>query len=430
MLVVGIIYFYEIMQPPRPMMGNNPVGVTMQTASSMAQQAPKPAVKSSMLQKTSSIPRQPMPPRANTFLLRLNCMYTKQINKKRKIWSDGLLKVAIDGESIHVTLVNAEDPRQLPLDSRQLEPSEVQRFKTRTGHEIQLENYIVDVSFDDNSSTSTATNAVTAVKPPPLKLPKFVPPARVVPAAKENTNNSSQSNMGNNNNRYPPSSSATATNAAVSGRSYGNSRSAYQISDNELDDIWGAKPSQPSTYPQSSSAFSNNQYEDSFDPKSSLTSTNNRPNPQPAFNKLQSSNVGFKLVQTSLQSSSSNKAPPRPSYHHNSSEQHDSFQSHSLPNASSSRLDVQRASTSSFLQDNDWDDLTHNVEPITMPTYKALDQAPTIQPAAVASDDWGEGWGEFGADNNIPCTSSIQPHGHKTTSVTTSFEIDDSIWFN
>ncbi len=151
-------------------------------------------------------------------VLRLPCMYTKQINKKRKVWSDGILKVVIDGDIYHCTLLDAEDVRGIGLDSRQLEPAEVVRFKNRQAHNLEMENYIVDVIFDDLSSTGA----------PSLKLPKFVPPSRYIPPhhppKQELRKNMSQNhNLGD-------------VKLQTGGR-------AYRVTDGELDDIWGNEAS-------------------------------------------------------------------------------------------------------------------------------------------------------------------------------------------
>lgn len=173
----------------------------------------------------------PVITRPTSSVLKLSCMYTKQINKKRKVWSDGLLKVVIDGDIYQCTLIDAEDVREIGLDSRQLEPAEVNRFKTRKPHQLDMENYIVDISFDDLEAPDVALPK-TATGGPSLKLPKFVPPSRYVPQPHQLQYQQQPIN------RYgqPPQQrlhqQPTSNSTSFGGRS-------YQMTDAELDDIWG-----------------------------------------------------------------------------------------------------------------------------------------------------------------------------------------------
>ena len=406
---------------------------------------------------SSTMPRGIPKPKA--FMLRLNCMYTKHINKKRKTWSDGILKVAIEGDAIQVTLINPDDPREMPLDGRQLEPGEVLRFKNRSPHELQLENYIVDVSFDEASSGNHATQAVVKPGQPPLKLPKFVPPSRYIPPnAKENNNPTQITN--NNNNRYMPSSSAQPNSASssVANRTYVSSgRSAYQISESELDDIWGEAP-QKTNLPMSSNEVNRSsistqspQYPPSFSSSNQSRwqgnnrqdrsneivkedvddgSVNSHGNHQPSFNQIQTSNRGFKLVAASLQPT----AVPNRSQNQTTSKQptnHYPTQSN-VGNTNHHQSKPALSSSSRFLQDEavhdgwgEFDQTSSNiVHSSNISTSKTT--VPSISNTKTSSmeDGWGDGWGEFGS------VQTISVNVQSTTTKTSFDDFDDSIWFN
>jgi hypothetical protein len=159
--------------------------------------------------------------------IRLSVMYTKQLNKKRKSWSDGILKVCIDRGVYSCTLIDAEDVRELPIDSRQLEPAEIARFQNKLAHQLNLENYLVEVSFEDEASASSSISSAIVQIKPQLKLPRFVPPSRIPKVESKPSNQTLE-----------PSrlKSCELLTAKTTGNSFGGRR--YRMTDDEIDDIW------------------------------------------------------------------------------------------------------------------------------------------------------------------------------------------------
>jgi hypothetical protein len=143
---------------------------------------------------------------------RIKCLYTKQLTKKRKTWSDGLLKISCSGGSYYCSLSDAANIRESVLVSRPLENIEVQKLKKNEEVELEFENYLVNVLSSSDSVKDTG---------PPLKLAKFVPPSRYIPPT---TN--SQSYVNN----------AAPVVASTSSTAFGGGR--YRVSPDELDDIW------------------------------------------------------------------------------------------------------------------------------------------------------------------------------------------------
>lgn len=147
----------------------------------------------------------------------MKCMYTTQLTKKRKTWSDGLLKVFFSGGSFQCSLLDAGKLRETVLVSRQLESLEVQQLKKNEEIELDFEGYLVTVSAGSSEHDESKVG-------PPLKLPKFVPPSRYVPPARQ----VDQYVSGSNN----PVGAVPGTTrpAAASG--------PYRVTNDELDDIW------------------------------------------------------------------------------------------------------------------------------------------------------------------------------------------------
>lgn len=136
---------------------------------------------------------------------KLKCMFTTQVTKKRKAWSDGLLKVFFSGGTYQCSLIDCSKIRETSLVSRQLEAVEVQKLKKNEEIELEFEGYLVTVlAGNDYDETKVG---------PPLKLPKFVPPSVYVPV-----------------NRAP----AVLPVQRVASVSTG----PYQVSTAELDDLW------------------------------------------------------------------------------------------------------------------------------------------------------------------------------------------------
>lgn len=184
---------------------------------------------------------------------RLKCMYTTQLTKKRKTWSDGMLKVFFSGGSFQCSLLDAGKLRETVLASRQLESLEVQQLKKNEEIELDFEGYLVTVS------AGTSEHDVLKVGPP-LKLPKFVPPSRYVPPSR-------QADMyGNGSNNPVAAVSNRVRSVCVSG--------PYKVSNDELDDIWDRD--QP---PQAPQAAQNVQFGRGVEPPAFLAYSKERADP-------------------------------------------------------------------------------------------------------------------------------------------------------
>jgi hypothetical protein len=207
---------------------------------------------------TTTVPT--IKPTAATF--KLECLYTNQVNKKRKTWSDGFLKVAIDGGIYHCTLLDADDVREIGLESRPLEPSEIARFQKRIDHHLKMDQYIVDVSFASMTTPSTSAPVEANKAVPKLSLPKkFVPPSKYIPPPKIDQNNphntlhagSTSTSALSTNSMYPTSSSSLNASSKFK---------KYDVMQDELDAIWGdegaAKTDNRTNYTQEPSRKQNN----------------------------------------------------------------------------------------------------------------------------------------------------------------------------
>lgn len=146
----------------------------------------------------------------------VKCIYTKHLTKKRKLWNDGILKIINMSGTIHCELSDALSTRGIPLESRQLDKREVLKFRDTEDFELELENYIVSVSRLDNSASDAASG--TKLPEPPLKLPKFIPPSRYVPINRVESRS---------NKAVPVNDSKVST------------YNKYQVTSDELDDLWG-----------------------------------------------------------------------------------------------------------------------------------------------------------------------------------------------
>ena len=143
---------------------------------------------------------------------RLKCMYTSQLTKKRKTWSDGTLKVFFSGGSYQCSLLDGAKLRETVLVSRQLESVEIQALKKNEEIELDFEGYLVTVSAGNPELDAAKIG-------PPLKLPKFVPPSRFVPPTRL-------------------TEQIPNTGATTMPKSIGVSKGPYRVSNDELDDIW------------------------------------------------------------------------------------------------------------------------------------------------------------------------------------------------
>ena len=164
--------------------------------------------------------------------MRINVLYTKHITKKRKTYSDGILKVTFNRGNCFCSLIDVGDVREVSLETRHLEAAEAQLILSRTPHTLKLENHIIDLTFDDQAPESAPPVQ------PALKIPKkFVPPSRYEPADKflddgPSSYSTSRSNF-----------SVAATVQKSSSASF--SRNRYPIEDEELDEIWDTGNSNP-----------------------------------------------------------------------------------------------------------------------------------------------------------------------------------------
>ncbi len=144
--------------------------------------------------------------------LRIPCLYTKQVQKKRKVWSDGVLRVTNNKGIVICTLIDAEDVRSIGLESRQLVSAEVTKLMSKQTLTIGMDNHLIEVSFEQQKNESIN---------PPLKIAKFVPPSRIA---------------------APPSVGVIAKAPAAS-----SSAASKRSLDEELDDLWGISSTAPST---------------------------------------------------------------------------------------------------------------------------------------------------------------------------------------
>lgn len=120
------------------------------------------------------------------------------------------------GEIWSASLFDINDCRGVPLEVRPLEPAEVKRLKSRQDIQIQMEKYIIDVSFGGSHENYE----------PPLKLAKFKPPSAIIPQIRSNI--------------MEPESEVEVQYSNP--RPYTDRSSSYNVTDSELDEIWGPKP--------------------------------------------------------------------------------------------------------------------------------------------------------------------------------------------
>lgn len=152
---------------------------------------------------------------------RYHCLYTNQITKKRKTWSDGYLKVNLTESGKFCTLTTQSN---IVLESKQLETNESEAIFAKQSIELVFENYLVQL--EDYGDHNCDTQSIEKVFQPPLKLTKFVPPSRFVPPI-----NQSVDLPGVNTNHVQSSNSFSQGSRAIS--------SSYNITDEELDSLWG-----------------------------------------------------------------------------------------------------------------------------------------------------------------------------------------------
>lgn len=160
--------------------------------------------------------------------LRLKCMYTKHLVKKRKSWNDGYLTVTGTKSSSLCTLIDADDIRGIGIESRILESAELTKILKGEDFTLGLENHMVQLEAQSKSIAPTYK--------PPLKLPKFVPPSTVTPRIQAPQPHSIANHMqGNSTAIYGNTSRSSSSGAAQ------RMTGAYAVANDELDDIWGTQ---------------------------------------------------------------------------------------------------------------------------------------------------------------------------------------------
>jgi hypothetical protein len=82
---------------------------------------------------------------------RLNVIYTKQVKKKRKTYSDGILKVKLTNGNCSCILMDTGDPQEVGIDKRQLSKVESKLFVQKQSHSLKLHSHLVEVSFTNIS---------------------------------------------------------------------------------------------------------------------------------------------------------------------------------------------------------------------------------------------------------------------------------------
>lgn len=196
-------------------------------------------------------------------IFKLQCMYTKQINKKRKVWSDGILKLSIDGSIHNCTLLDTEDVREIGLGTRPLEPSEIARFDKRIEHHLEIDQYLIQVTFE-REAPSNGPQVLNRNTPnsKPLIPKKFVPPSRYVPPQPIEPNETF-SNYSNSFNRAPPTSSSSSlassinqSNSIFTSTNIASKFKKYDVQQDELDDIWNDAPKPTHSFTTAASSSS------------------------------------------------------------------------------------------------------------------------------------------------------------------------------
>ena len=167
-----------------------------------------------------------IPNRSAQSNLKLECMYTKHLVKKRKAWSDGYLKVHINNGIYECSLIDAGDVREIPLQSRLLEPPEIKLFQSRLLKDISMDDYLIEVTYSD----SCATSSIQLKSGADVKLmKKFVPPSRYIPPNRPSLSN----------NPIPSSNRSQEPSGTVPAKL--TTRGQYTVDDDELDSIWNAQ---------------------------------------------------------------------------------------------------------------------------------------------------------------------------------------------
>jgi hypothetical protein len=192
-----------------------------------------------MLQQTAPVVRQSSNTKA---FYKLPVLYTRQVTRKKKTYLDGILKVTVRQGQLFCTLVDAEDPRELTLESRTLEYAESKKLLEKQDHLLTFDKYIIQVNFEEEKRTTYKSNEsktseqLSSQSAPLLKPRKFKVPSHYVP--------SSCNDGGEDDHRYPSSPPGDTSNSSLSlAQKKHIDNSKYVVDDDELEDIWNANNS-------------------------------------------------------------------------------------------------------------------------------------------------------------------------------------------
>lgn len=140
---------------------------------------------------------------------KIPCMYTKHLAKKRKTWSDGVLRLVCSNGSVQCTLHHA-DGHSSAIEGRSLTSFEARKIEQNQEMTLEFENHIVSIEC---SSPRHEESSLLAK----LRLQKFVPPSRIARKSSPQEKKQSQVEL------HPKRDKS------------------YKVVDDELDGIWGLR---------------------------------------------------------------------------------------------------------------------------------------------------------------------------------------------
>ena len=150
---------------------------------------------------------------------KLSCLYTNQKAKKRKRWEDG--SVAIHSSGLCVLHAN-HATALAPLDSRFLPAAQAQQIIDGNLREIEFDGYLVEVNEETFAPPSAQRNLLPQTVPK-FKIPASRPLSKVSVSVSREDFDCPQ---------IQPSIPHESYTSGGKGR--------YQVSEEELDSIWGA----------------------------------------------------------------------------------------------------------------------------------------------------------------------------------------------
>lgn len=205
--------------------------------------------------------------------VKLPCLYTKQKRKKKKAWSDGVIHL-FGQYCSSAALYESEDGAVCignPLEIRTLNANDKIRILNGKACDIEFENYLVSIE-ESISDNKPLPSAVSSLSPPPgskvgipnvkrviaspqnssqqstksshsmilgLKLKKFKPPTVQTPNFDESRSNAApKSDEDLQSHRISRYSNQTFANEKSRESLGKRNRGAYEVEDDELDDIW------------------------------------------------------------------------------------------------------------------------------------------------------------------------------------------------